>query len=108
MEKMKFLDFEPDQNLLRKAQLSLQYIQERAPSDARIKAQMKKVADLYECTVEVVSSSCSFSYKTFHRFASTAVEKIEGLSLRRLSRWRGNRFLQWDSFPRRTSIRLAK
>lgn len=108
MEKMKFLDFEPDQNLLRKAQQSLQYIQERAPSDAKIRAQMKKVADVYECTVEVFSSSCSFSYKTLHRFASGAVEKIEGLALRRLDRWRGNRFLKWDSFPRREPIRLAK
>lgn len=108
MEKMKFLGFEPDSQLVRRSQLALTYLQERAPSDAKTLASLRKDNDFYTCTVEVISASCPFTVTVTHKMASAAIDKAELAALRRLNRWRGNRYLFADNFPRREPLRMAR
>ncbi len=108
MEKMKFFGFEPDSQITRKAQLALTYIQERAPSDAKTFSFLRKDDDSYTCTIEVMSASCPFTVTVTHKLASAALDKAELAALRRLARWRGNRYLLADNFPRREPLRMAR
>lgn len=107
MENFNFKNFIPSEDLRIKANRALDRIIERAPSDARITANLEKTGERFHCSIEIGSANYPITVNTTHKFASIALDKAEIALLRKLDSWCRTRFISFEKSPFRSPIRAT-
>ncbi|MGE4108427.1 MAG: hypothetical protein AB7F66_14570 [Bacteriovoracia bacterium] len=88
-----FFDFEPNEDLRKKANLATQRLLDLAPYGSIVVAALKKKGELYKCSIDIYSSNGPFRTSAAHEDPKVSLESAARSISKKLDHWKGLRHL---------------